>query len=182
VAYVEGDDPIKLEDFAKAITDKFKERIAHYKLPQMELVMEPGRSIVARAGVTLYTVGYMKDIPGIRKYLVIDGGMSDNIRPMLYGAKYAFALANNIKGQDMERVTIAGRFCESGDILAKDVMMPKARCGDVAAALCTGAYNYSMASNYNRVPRPAMVMVKGGKAKLIVKRETYKEIACCDAD
>jgi diaminopimelate decarboxylase len=173
---VASDDPIKLQDFASAITKKLKETIAGLKLPVPKLVLEPGRSIVGRAGVTLYTVGHIKDIPGIRKYVIVDGGMSDNPRPMLYGAKYQFAAADDMNAKNAEKVTIAGRFCESGDVLAKDIELPILEKGRLLAVLCTGAYNYSMSSNYNKVPRPAMVLVKDGKAKLIVKRETYEDI------
>ncbi len=180
VAYVDGDDPLSMDEFAEAITSKFKEKLSQYKLPQVKLILEPGRSIVARAGVTLYTVGHIKEIPGIRKYAVVDGGMSDNIRPMLYGAKYDFLLAADMTATKKNKVTIAGKFCESGDILAKDILMPELEAGDVLAALVTGAYNYSMASNYNRFPRPAVVCVKKGRPRLMVKRETYKDVTRCD--
>jgi diaminopimelate decarboxylase len=177
ISYVEPDAPMKLQDFASAITKRLKERISSLKLPLPKLVLEPGRSIVGRAGVTLYTIGHVKEIPGIRKYIIVDGGMSDNPRPMLYGAKYQFAAADNMNAKGREKVTVAGRFCESGDVLAKDVDLPSIEAGGLLAVLCTGAYNYSMSSNYNRVPRPAMVLANNGKAKLIVKRETYEDIA-----
>ena len=176
ISYVGTDDPIKLQEFAAAITKKLKETITALKLPVTKLVLEPGRSIVGRAGVTLYTVGHVKDITGIRKYVIVDGGMSDNPRPMLYGAKYQFVPADNMNAKRTDKVTIAGRFCESGDVLAKDVALPELEKGELLAVLCTGAYNHSMSSNYNRVPRPAMVVVKDGKAKLMVKRETYEDI------
>ena len=176
ISYVDSDDPINIQDFASAITKKLKETITGLKLPIPKLVLEPGRSIVGRAGVTLYTVGHVKDIPGIRKYVIVDGGMSDNPRPMLYGAKYQFVPADNMNAKNAEKVTVAGRFCESGDVLAKDIELPKLEKGQLLAVLCTGAYNYSMSSNYNRVTRPAMIIVKDGKAKLIVKRETYEDI------
>ncbi|MFH1709578.1 MAG: diaminopimelate decarboxylase [bacterium] len=177
IAYVDPDDPMKLESFASAVIKKLKEKIASLKLPIPRLAIEPGRSIVGRAGVTLYTIGHVKDIPGVRKYVVVDGGMSDNPRPMLYGAKYEFAAADNMNAKKSEKVTIAGRFCESGDVMAKDVELPNPERGGLVAVFCTGAYNHSMSSNYNRVPRPAMVIVKDGRAKLIVKRETYEDIA-----
>ena len=180
IAYASSDDPISIDDFAEAITKRFKEKIAELKIPQPKLIVEPGRSLVARAGVTLYTVGTVKEIPGLRKYIVVDGGMSDDPRPMLYGSRYQFVDASNMNNKANEKVTVAGRFCESGDILAKDIEMPKMTKGSLMAVLCTGAYNYSMASNYNRVPRPAMVMVGHGIAKLLVKRETYKDITNCD--
>jgi len=177
IQYVEHDNPLKLSEFAEIITKRIKQKIALSKLSMPKLVLEPGRSIVGRAGVTLYSVGHIKEIHGVRKYAVVDGGMSDNIRPMLYGAKYEFAAADNMKGRRSEKYTIAGRFCESGDVLAKNVELPKLDNGGLLAVLCTGAYNYSMASNYNRVPRPAMVLVSDGKAKLILKRETYEDLA-----
>jgi len=176
IKYVEGDDPASLEDIAEAITKRVKEKVAEFRLKVPKLVLEPGRSIVGTAGVTLYTVGYVKEIPGIRKYLIVDGGMSDNPRPMLYGSIYEFAAADSMNAERTEKVTIAGRFCESGDVLAKDVLMPKVSAGSVIAVLCTGAYNYSMSSNYNRVTRPAMVLVSEGRSRVIVKRESYEDI------
>jgi diaminopimelate decarboxylase len=176
IQYIDTDNPIKLEDFAEAITRRVKEGIASCKLPMPKLILEPGRSIVGRAGVTLYTVGAIKEIPKIRKYAVVDGGMSDNIRPMLYGAKYELVAADNMKAKKAEKYTVAGRFCESGDVLAKDVELPALKRGGLLAVLCTGAYNYSMSSNYNRVPRPAMITVKDRKAKLILKRETNEDL------
>ena len=182
VAYVDGDDPDNIDDFAAQIASRLKEKTVQYKLPAFKLVLEPGRSIVARAGVTLYTVGHIKEIPGIRKFAVVDGGMSDNIRPMLYGAKYDMVLADDIRADRTMKVTVAGRACESGDVLAKDIMMPLLEAGSIIAVLCTGAYNYSMASNYNRFTRPAMVSVRRGRSKLIIRREKYKDVAACDAD
>jgi diaminopimelate decarboxylase len=176
IPYVDSDKPLKLEDFADAITRRLKERIASSRIPLPKLILEPGRSIVGRAGVTLYTVGHVRDIPGIRKYAVVDGGMSDNIRPMLYGAKYEFVAADNMKSKKKERYAVAGRFCESGDVLTKDTELPELEKGGLIAVLCTGAYNYSMSSNYNRVPRPAMVLANDGKAKLILRRETNEDI------
>jgi diaminopimelate decarboxylase len=138
--------------------------------------MEPGRSIVGPAGITVYTVGAVKQIPNVRKYVSVDGGMADNPRYILYQSPYDAVLANNPTAEKVEPVTIAGKCCESGDLLIKDIMMPPIKPGDYLAVLATGAYNYSMASNYNRIPRPPVVMVHDGKAKLIVKRETYEDI------
>ena len=142
--------------------------------------MEPGRSIVAPAGITLYTVGGIKDIKNVRKYISVDGGMGDNPRYILYESEYAALLANKANAPKTEKVTIAGKCCESGDLLAKDIDMPKAEVGDILAVLATGAYNYSMASNYNRIPRPAVVAVSDGKAKVIVKRESFEDIIAND--
>ncbi len=138
--------------------------------------MEPGRSIVGEAGITLYTVGAVKDIPGIRKYVSVDGGMGDNPRYALYQAEYEAAVANRPAGEPRELVTVVGKYCESGDILIKDIELPRVQPGDTLAVLSTGAYNYSMASNYNRMPRPAVVMVNQGRDTLIVRRESYEDL------
>jgi diaminopimelate decarboxylase len=144
-------------------------------------VLFRSRSIVGTAGVTLYTVGAVKEIPGIRKYVMVDGGMSDNPRYILYQAKYDALLGNKPEAAKSETVTVAGRFCESGDIILKDNKLPKAEAGDILTVLCTGAYNYSMASNYNRVGRPAMVMVNNGDAAVVVRRESYEDMVSNDA-
>jgi Diaminopimelate decarboxylase len=142
-----------------------------------KILIEPGRSIVAEAGITLYTIGNIKEIPGIRKYLIVDGGMTDNPRPILYEAKYEAVLVNKINNNLPEEVvTIAGKCCESGDILIKDLKLPSASPGDLLVVFTTGAYHYSMSSNYNLLPRPAVVLVNQGKDDLIVKRETYADI------
>ena len=125
------------------------------------MFIEPGRSIISTAGVTLYTVGSSKQVPNGRKYVAVDGGMSDNVRPSMYQAEYTAQVANKPEAENLEKVTIAGRFCESGDILIKDVELPELEEGDILCVYNTGAYNYSMASNYNRVPKPAMVLVNG---------------------
>lgn len=168
--------PLDIKIFVKVIAEKMKETSKKLGLSLPKLIIEPGRSLVGQAGVTLYSVGNTKNIPGMRKYVSVDGGMGDNIRPSLYQAKYAAVLANKMNDKGKEKVTIAGRYCESGDILIKDISLPKMERGDVIAVLGTGAYCYSMASNYNRVPRPAMVMVSHGNAKLILKRETYEDL------
>ena len=138
--------------------------------------MEPGRSIVGDAGITLYTVGNIKNIPGVRKYVSIDGGMGDNPRYILYDALYDGVLANRAADAPAETVTVCGKCCESGDIIIKDAHLPKAETGDILAIMSTGAYNYSMASNYNRIPRPPIVMVSDGKSKIAVKRESYEDL------
>ena len=140
------------------------------------VVIEPGRSIVAEAGLSLYTVGSIKDIRGVRKYVSVDGGMGDNPRYILYESEYEAVVANNANAERTEKVTVAGKCCESGDILLKDAMMPEIKVGDTLAVLATGAYNYSMASNYNRIPRAAVVAVSDGKAKVVVKRESYDDL------
>ena len=137
----------------------------NYPLP--EILLEPGRSIVGEAGITLYTVGVVKDVPGIRRFVSIDGGMTDNIRPALYGAVYEAALANKALQEPAEMVTIAGKACESGDLLIEDIHLPPVEKGDLLAVFSTGAYCYSMASNYNRNPRPAVIFVRNGKSRVI---------------
>ena len=144
------------------------------------LTIEPGRAIVAQAGVALYSIGVIKEIPGIRRYVSVDGGMADNIRPALYGARYEAVLANKMKEKEAGRVTIAGRYCESGDILVSDIDLPPVVAGDIIAVADCGAYCLSMASNYNASLRPAVVMVNEGKARLIRRRETFADLTRCD--
>ncbi|MBU0502610.1 MAG: diaminopimelate decarboxylase, partial [Candidatus Margulisbacteria bacterium] len=170
IAYQSSDEPPGIEAYAEQITKVLKGQT------EAKLVLEPGRSIVGNAGVTLYTVGAIKNIPDVRKYILVDGGMADNPRPILYQAVYDAKIANKANDQASEKVTIGGRFCESGDILIKDIKLPKVEVGDSLAVLSTGAYGYSMASNYNRVGRPAMVLVNNGQATLIVKREDYDDL------
>ena len=140
------------------------------------LLMEPGRSLVGSAGITLYTVGGIKDIPNVRKYISVDGGMGDNPRYILYEAEYTALRADDANASPCEKVTVAGKCCESGDLLMKDVLLPHFETGDIMAVLATGAYNYSMASNYNRIPRPPVIMVTDGKPHEIVRRESYEDI------
>jgi len=176
IAYLPQHQPPAIEHFAQEIARALKGKTS------ARLVLEPGRSIVGTAGITLYTVGGIKEIPGIRKYVFVDGGMADNPRPILYDAKYDALIANQPAAAAQETVTLAGRFCESGDLLIKDLSLPRIAVGDVMAVACTGAYNYSMASNYNRVGRPAMVMVNNGDAAVMVKRESYEDLIANDAD
>ncbi|MBQ2325144.1 MAG: diaminopimelate decarboxylase [Clostridia bacterium] len=176
IKYVEGDDPLAPVDYVKAAIETVKEVAEQRKIPLPFLVFEPGRSIVAEAGITLYTVGCVKDIVNVRTYVSVDGGMSDNPRYIMYGSKYSAVLANKANEENVKKVTIAGKCCESGDIIQENVPLPEVNVGDTLAVLATGAYNYSMASNYNRIPRPAMVAVKGSEKKVIVRRETYEDI------
>jgi len=169
-----------IDNFAEEIVNTLKQKCREFDLNDPRLILEPGRSIVGTAGVTLYTVGGIKDIPEVRKYVSVDGGLSDNPRPILYDARYDALLANKANALKTESVTIAGRFCESGDKLIKDLKLPKAEAGDILAVFCTGAYNYSMASNYNRVPRPAMVLINSGVPNLILKRESYEDLLLND--
>ena len=176
IRYVEGDAPIAYDSYIEAVSRVVKAICEEKNLKLPRILMEPGRSIVGDAGITLYTIGMVKDIPGVRKYVSVDGGMADNPRYIMYEAEYDGVLANRAGDAPDEIVTLCGRCCESGDILIKNAHLPAAKKGDIMCIMSTGAYNYSMASNYNRLPRPALVMVSGGKSKLAVKRETYEDI------
>jgi diaminopimelate decarboxylase len=176
IYYSEGDAPRPIPELVAQITTTVREMAAEFDLPLPKIIVEPGRSIVGMAGTTLYTIGSIKDIPGIRTYVAVDGGMTDNIRPALYQAKYEAAIANKMNLPAENTVSIAGKCCESGDMLIWDVELPPAVSGDILAVSSTGAYNYSMASNYNRNTRPAVVFVRGGRAELVVRRESYEDL------
>lgn len=167
--------------YAEAIVSAVTDQTRRLKLEQPRLVIEPGRSVVARAGTALYTIGGSKDIPGVRRYIFVDGGMGDNIRPALYDSKYDAVMANKMGKPETDVVTIAGKFCESGDILVKDIRLPKAEAGDVLAMPTSGAYSIPMSSNYNSSLRPAIIMVKEGKACLVRRRETYDDLTAHDS-
>ena len=164
------------EKIVSAVVNKCRE----LKLALPRLVIEPGRVIVGQAGVALYRVGAVKDIPDVRCYVLVDGGLADNIRPALYSAKYEAVVANKVLAKDTGKVTIAGKFCESGDILIRDINLPPVAAGDVLAVADCGAYCLSMASNYNASLKPAVVLVKEGKARLIRRRETLEDLTRCD--
>ncbi len=180
IRYVAGDTPLQVSEYVLAITDAVKTHFAGIYSALPEIWVEPGRSIVGDAGTTLYTVGTNKDIPGVRKYVAVDGGMTDNPRPALYQSKYEALLANRANDAATEKVSIAGKCCESGDMLIWDVELPEAESGDLLAVSCTGAYNYSMASNYNRIRRPAVVFVQNGLSDLVVRRETHHDLIAND--
>ncbi len=176
IQYVESDDPVGYGEYIGKIAEKVKEVSQNRELDMPEILMEPGRSLVGSSGITLYKVGSVKDIPGIRKYVSVDGGMCDNPRFIMYDAEYTAVVANKADKPKTELVTVAGKCCESGDLLAKDIYIENAESGDILAVLATGAYNYSMSSNYNRIPKPPVVMVKDGECRLVVKRETYDDV------
>ena len=176
IKYTATDDPLAPSEYIHKVTNVVKELAQEKGIDLPFLVFEPGRSIVASAGITLYTVGCVKEIENVRTYVSIDGGMCDNPRYILYGSKYTAVLANNASAEPVAPVTIAGKCCESGDLIQEHVMMPQIHVGDTLAVLATGAYNYSMSSNYNRIPRPPIVAVSGNEAKIIVKRETYDDL------
>ena len=178
--YYSGDDPkydvAEYCGYVALLTSSLKNAVEKKGIKKPFFMIEPGRSIVGEAGVTLYSVGAIKDIKGVRKYLAIDGGMTDNIRPALYDAKYDAVIANRATEKATEIVSVAGKCCESGDIILKDVALPQAKRGDIIAVFTTGAYNYSMSSNYNRNPIPPVVFVKDGKSAYAVKPQTYEDL------
>lgn len=176
IKYTESDDPPSIEEWSKAICEVVQQACASENLALPKLLCEPGRSLIATACVTAYTIGSAKTIPEIRTYVAIDGGMSDNPRPITYQSVYRTVVANKMSDPLTETVTLAGKHCESGDILIKNAQLPKTEPGDILVVMGTGAYNYSMASNYNRLPRPAAVLVANGEANLILQRETYQDL------
>ncbi|MGM9680526.1 MAG: diaminopimelate decarboxylase [Eubacteriales bacterium] len=176
VAYTENDPKVDYENNIRAIGAALDSLCASYHLNRPAILMEPGRSIVAAAGLTLYTVGSVKEIEGVRTYVSVDGGMTDNPRYALYQSRYTALIANKAAEPKTLCCTVAGRCCESGDLIGENMMIQPAERGDILAVLVTGAYNYSMASNYNRVPRPAMVFVKDGTDRLVIRRESYEDL------
>ncbi len=176
IRYTEADDPYSIDDWAKTVCGAMVAACNKQNLQLPKLLCEPGRSLVGTACVTAYTVGSQKVIPGIRTYLSVDGGMSDNPRPITYQSVYRVLAANKMSAPLTETVTVAGKHCESGDILIKDAKLPECQAGDILVVTATGAYNYSMASNYNRVPRPAAVLVRNGEVNEIIKRETDEDL------
>ncbi|KRK40336.1 diaminopimelate decarboxylase [Loigolactobacillus bifermentans DSM 20003] len=180
VRYTADDQPLAPQDYVKDIVADVQGKMAEQGLKMPAIWIEPGRSMVAEAGTTLYTIGTRKDLPGIRNYLAVDGGMGDNIRPALYQAKYDTFLAGQPEAEPTQKVTVVGKYCESGDILAYDQQLPATQPGDILAMPTTGAYGYAMASNYNRNPRPAVVFVENGHAALVVKRESYANLVQLD--
>lgn len=182
IKYTENDNPVPYDNYMAAVSKAVKAKAAENDIPVPFIYMEPGRSVVGEAGITLYTVGGRKEIPNVRTYVSVDGGMTDNIRYALYESEYTVVNAGKADQEPNEKVTVAGKCCESGDLIQKDAPVADVQVGDTLAVLSTGAYNYSMASNYNRNPRPAIVMVKDGKARLIVKRESYDDLVANDLD
>ena len=176
VKYTDNDNPPSVNELAKAVTDAMHK----YAVEIPTIYIEPGRSIVSTAGVTLYSVGSSKQVPNGRKYVAVDGGMADNPRPSMYQAEYFAEVANKVHYEEKEEVTIAGRYCESGDILIEKIELPKLEAGDILCVYNTGAYNYSMASNYNRVEKSAMVLVNNSHSDIIVYRETLDNLISHD--
>ena len=180
IGYVTQQPPPPIADYAAVISSAVETRCDDLGFGRPQLVVEPGRAIVGRAGVALYSVGAIKDIPNVRKYVSLDGGMGDNIRPALYEASYEAVVANRVSAPAEETVTLAGKFCESGDVLVRDICLPELESGDLVAIPSSGAYAPSMASNYNLNPRPAIVMVGNGSARLIRRRETFDDMMAAD--
>jgi diaminopimelate decarboxylase len=176
IAYTAEDEPASIEDYA----DVKVRGVQQVFDPVPRILVEPGRSLVGNAGLTAYRIGTIKEIPGVRTYVSVDGGMSDNLRPMLYGARYEAAIADRPDAPATDVATIAGMHCESGDILIKDVAIPKPREGEVLVTPATGAYGYTMANNYNGVPRPPVIFCREGTARVVVRRETYEDLAARD--
>lgn len=180
IKYTEKDTPIDYGEYMRAVSETVKRVAAERDIPLPFIIVEPGRSVVAEAGLTLYTVGTIKEIPGIRTYVSIDGGMTDNPRYILYQAEYTAVSAENPEAPRDSVITLAGKCCESGDLIGENMEISKLHTGEVVAVLSTGAYNYSMASNYNRIPRPPVLFAADGEIKTAVRRETYEDMLLCD--
>lgn len=180
VKYTEADVPPSTYEIGEIIIKRLEEAIKKYNIEEPTVFIEPGRSIISTSGVTLYTLGSSKQVPHGRKYVAVDGGMADNPRPSMYQAEYFAQIANNKENYTLEKVTVAGRFCESGDILIKEIELPEPNSGDVLCVYNTGAYNYSMSSNYNKVPRPAMVLVNNSQSDIIINRESFEDLVSHD--
>lgn len=180
VKYTDEEYPPSVFEIGKIIVKALNKSVKKYSLPAPTLYLEPGRSIISTSGVTLYTVGSSKQVPHGTKYWAVDGGMADNPRPSMYQAKYKAQIANKPECANSQKVTIAGKFCESGDILIKDINLPELEEGDILCVFNTGAYNYSMASNYNRFQKPAAVLVNNSQSDMIVKRESLDDLISHD--
>lgn len=180
IRYNDEDAEPSIETVVQTIADRVRTGCEARNISLPKLLLEPGRSIAGPAGTTLYSVGFIKHITGVRTYVAVDGGMGDNPRVALYGARHEAVLANKAAAPKTDVVSVAGKYCETGDMLLYDVTLPTPQRGDVLAVFDTGAYNYSMASSYNRLPRPAMVLVGEGRHDLIVRRETYEDVAARD--
>ena len=180
IAYTVDEKPSSIEDFAECTVNAVKDYCARFDVPLPRILVEPGRSLVANAGITLYTVGILKTLPNIRKYVAVDGGMSDNIRTALYHAEYEPTIANKAGQPRTEIVTLCGKHCESGDAVVIDMPLQHPDLGDIVAVFGTGAYCHSMSSNYNGQPRPAIVFVKDGEARVTTRRETYADLMARD--
>jgi diaminopimelate decarboxylase len=180
ICYTDQDDPLPISEFIKVLSQRLVQQLDKNELSHPVLMLEPGRSIVGNAGITVYTIGTIKEIPNSKTYVFINGGMADNPRPMMYQSEYTVELTQSNSDDATQSYTIAGRFCESGDILAKNIQLKSPKVGDLLIVYGTGAYNYSMASNYNRTRRPAMVIVNKGHSQLLVQRESFEDLVRLD--
>jgi diaminopimelate decarboxylase len=174
--YTESDDPPSIDEWVKVICSGIVAACESQQVALPKLIAEPGRSLIGSSCITAYTIGSQKVVPEIRTYVTVDGGMSDNPRPITYQSVYRALIANRMAAPSTQSVAVAGKHCESGDIVIKQAQLPETESGDVLVVMATGAYNYSMASNYNRLPRPAAVLVNEGEANLILQRETYQDL------
>lgn len=180
IKYTGEDDPLPAEEFVKIIIEVVEYKVNKYHLQMPAIWVEPGRALVGDAATTLYTIGSSKHVAGVCDYISVDGGMGDNIRPALYHAKYEALLADRPHAENTQVATVVGKYCESGDILVEDCPLPPTHPGDVLAVPATGAYGYTMASNYNRNPRPAVVFCENGESRLVIRRETYADMLRCE--
>ena len=177
IAYAAGDDPPSIDAYAETKVSAVREVFGDGP----RILVEPGRSLVGNAGVTAYSVGTVKEIPGVRTYVAVDGGMSDNLRPMLYGSRYEAVIADRAAASPDTAATIAGMHCESGDIIVRDVQLASPSVGDILVTPATGAYGHALANNYNGVPRPPVVFCRDGDARAVVRRESYEDLLARDA-
>jgi diaminopimelate decarboxylase len=180
VAYTPDQNAPDPSAYGETVTSTLRESLWRHELSAPQLIVEPGRSIVARSAVALYTVGSSKEVPGVKRFVSVDGGMADNIRPAMYEARYSALVANRVHDDRRETVTVAGKYCESGDVLMTDAELPPLEAGDILAMPAAGAYALAMASNYNLSLRPPVVLVNGGEAKLMRRRETYEDLTRTD--
>ncbi|MFA1822804.1 diaminopimelate decarboxylase [Virgibacillus oceani] len=180
IRYTADDSPLSYNVYVESLVEHVKKQADELNMPLPEIWLEPGRAIAGNAGITLYSIGSKKDIPGVRNYVSVDGGMTDNLRPALYNAEYEAVIANKAQKPPINEVSVAGKCCESGDMLIWDLPLPEIDDGDILAVFSTGAYGYSMANHYNRIPKAAVVFVENGQDKLVVKRETYEDIVSND--
>ncbi|KXS43780.1 MULTISPECIES: diaminopimelate decarboxylase [unclassified Candidatus Frackibacter] len=176
IKYTEDDQTVDINEYAKIVSQAIQEKCDELEIPLPKVINEPGRSIIGTAGSTIYTVGSIKQIPDIRKYVAVDGGMPDNIRPALYDAEYEAIVVNKADQETEEVVSITGKCCESGDMLIWDIELPELESGDILLVSCTGAYGYSMANNYNSLPKPGVVLVNDGQVEEIIRREQYQDL------
>lgn len=180
IQYLESDTPRPYNEYIRFISQSIKETCSKFSFPVPFILFEPGRSIVGAAGITLYQIGAVKEIKDIRTYVSVDGGMCDNPRFILYESPYSMIISNKASLTANKKVTIAGKCCESGDLLQKDVLLQNPEAGDILCVFDTGAYNYSMSSNYNRIPRPPVIMITDGKARIVIRRESFEHIIADD--